>query len=91
MLCIAFDFVGRAIRLFHSAIFKMANSFAIEFAILWNVCYTEIKLSVSIFLAVGHQFCKDLWIASIKHQTTRSSKERVPQVAQQWEEFGRSF
>jgi len=43
------------------------------------------------FWAVGHQFCREVSTASIKHQKARGSKERVPQTAQQWEQFGRSF
>ena len=44
------------------------------------------------FLAVEHQLYRgDFWIASIKHQKAKGSKEQVAQTAQQWEQFERSF
>ena len=49
------------------------------------------KITSVVFLAVGHQICREFLIASIKHQKAWGSEDRVLQTAQQWEQIGQSF
>ena len=84
-LRVAFNFVSRAINYLLFSKRSIPLLLNLHFRRMYVILQSSSILRF--FTMLWHQFCREFSIASIKHQKARSSKERVPQMAQHREIF----